>query len=123
MKLTALDLCCRALCFTPSNTSGKLASHLFSDPECQLTRYDQPFTTINVFDPLVYGPMTLLILGFTEAASRRREQRSFYSFAAIFICLIVLAEVGWAAHGAVTCAKDAACTARQEVKQPDRVPA
>lgn len=69
---------------------------------------------IDVFSPLVYGPMSLIILGFGEAASRRREHRAFYLIAAAVVSAVFLAEVGWAAHGAVVCGEDRGCTEKRE---------
>lgn len=80
-----------------------------------LTTTPQPLALIDVFDPLVYGPMTLVILGFTEAASRRHEHRMFYLLGAILPTLITLAEVGWSTRGLLSCGDDAECTAMQEV--------
>lgn len=99
---------------------------MVSDPFCsvelafrlQLTRCIKPFKLIDVFNPLVYGPMTLVILGFTEAASRRREHRLFYTVAAAVIAMIILGEVGWSARGVLSCGGDQQCTALQEVRTP-----
>lgn len=61
--------------------------------------------------------MTLVILGFGEAASRRREHRAFYLAALVVVSVVVLAEVGWAAHGVVACGNDRQCIAEQEVSE------
>lgn len=53
--------------------------------------------------------MTLVILGFTEAASRRQERRTLYTIAAVLITLLPLAEVGWSARGSLSCAGDDQC--------------
>lgn len=53
--------------------------------------------------------MTLVILGFTEAASRKEEHRVFYTIAAALITLLIFAEVGWSARGSMSCGKDSHC--------------
>lgn len=77
----------------------------------------KPYGTIDTFDALVYGPMTLVILGFTEAASRRKDHILFYALAAAVVCAIVLAEVGWSANGSFACGKDMRCMAEREVNK------